>query len=297
MSLASPPEQISLGDLHLRSIILFGAGGQLGSSIARVCSVAHPHNLITVPWAQAGKWRRDDVAAWFSRENRAAADVIIANGLTDPSRPKNELDHSNTEFPLRVIEAGASFPGLRFMTIGTVMEERASLSTANAYVASKLALCHRVEELAQQGLAGRLLHLRLHTLYGVGRPHPHMFLGQMLTALKSESAFSMSSGRQYRQYHHAEDIAMAISALTGRDWFGQAVLQMNSAETLQLRRIAEAVFRHFGKSSLLQIGAVPEQTGEVIEDPGYAPTEAALFPRSRPAIPGIINWLSECLGR
>jgi nucleoside-diphosphate-sugar epimerase len=280
----------------LRSLILFGAGGQLGSSIARAFSVAGRSNLITVPWEKAGKWSREDIASWFSRQPCVeAADVVIANGLTDPSLPRETLNYSNTEFPVQVIEAGKNFSGLRFMTVGTVMEERATLSTANAYVASKLALCHHIEALAEGGLAARLLHLRLHTLYGVGRPHPHMFLGQMLAALQNGRPFPMSSGRQYRQYHHAEDIAAAALAIIGRDWNDSPVLQLNSAETLQLRRIAEKVFQHFGKSSILQIGALPEQAGDVVEDPAYLPTDVLLFPQCRPTIPNIVKWLSECM--
>lgn len=279
----------------MRSIILFGAGGRLGSSIARVFAAENPNHLIVVPWTEARSWTNEDTVAWFSRQSCVeGADVILANGLTDPSLPRSELDNSNVLFPIRVIEAGRSFSGLRFMTMGTVMEDRASLSTANGYVASKLALAHRISELAQHELKARVLHLRLHTLYGAGLPHRHMFLGQMFESLRLRRPFPMSSGRQYRQYHHAEDIALAISAVVQRDWRDHPVLQLNSGETLQLRRIAEEVFWHFGKSSLLQIGALPEQAGDVIEDPKYLPSGAALFPRFRPAIPNIIGWLTEC---
>jgi len=222
-------------------------------------------------------------------------DIIFANGLTDPALPADQLFYSNRDFPLQVIEAGGGYPGLRFMTIGTVMEVRSPMITGNGYVASKLALSQQMTALASGPLQHRILHLRLHTLYGVGAPHRHLFLGQMLMALRENRAFPMSSGRQYRQYHHADDIAAAILSIRETVWTRPPVLQLNSAETLQLRQIAEEAFAHFAKLPLLKVGALADQPSDVWEDPHYQPSDRVDFPQSRPALPNIVKWFVDCI--
>jgi len=276
----------------LRSLILFGAHGQLGSAIARAFPAGDSTQFVAMPWEIAGHWQAAQITAWLGQQPRLdETDIVFANGLTDPSLGRVALTQSNTDFPLRIIEAGSRFPGLRFMTIGTVMEARSSIS--NGYVASKLALSRQVAALALGPLQGRLLHLRLHTLYGVGEPHPHLFLGQMLSALRANRPFSMSSGRQYRQYHHTDDVAVAVLAILRANWQHLPLLQLNSTETLQLGQIAEEVFGHFGKLPLLKMGALTEQATDVWEDPHYVPTDPAYFPAARPALPNIVTWLAD----
>ncbi|MFP6757348.1 MAG: NAD-dependent epimerase/dehydratase family protein [Alphaproteobacteria bacterium] len=109
-----------------------------------------------------------------------------------------------------MIEATRLRGGVRYITVGSVMERTDPLARANRYIASKIALAQALLELASQDPGVSALHLRLHTLYGSRHPHPHMFIGQIAQCLLSDTPFAMSTGLQYRQYHHVDDIAQAI---------------------------------------------------------------------------------------
>lgn len=276
-----------------RNVALFGASGQLGSAIAGIVPSA-----IRIPWSLAEKWQQAEIRAWLKNLARQGkADVIVANGITDPSRSAPELERSNHLFPAALLAAGRDYPDLRFLTIGSVMEAIPEMAERNRYIAGKRALSEDVVAAASTGMAGRVMHLRLHTLYGVGMPHEHMFLGQMFSSLCADRPFEMTRGRQYRQYHHAEDIAAAIARLLDHEWLDMALYQINGHETLRLREIAESVFEYFGRTDLLRVGTLPEPVLDVSEMPTYVHTDTAIFSGGRPALKGINVWLSECFDK
>ncbi|MBI2256310.1 MAG: NAD-dependent epimerase/dehydratase family protein [Proteobacteria bacterium] len=273
-----------------RPVVIFGANGQLGSALARTIGAAE-----SVSWTTARSWQAADIARWLAGlAERGGGDIVFASGITDPAFSVAELRRSNTEFPSAVLSAGARHASLRFMTIGSVMESHPEICRRNPYIASKQALSDLVAALAKTNMSGRVLHLRLHTLYGVGLPHAHMFLGQMFAAICAERPFAMTSGRQYRQYHHTVDIAEAMKRLLAMNWPQDAMMQLNSRETLQLRDIARSVFAHFARPDLLRLGALPEPAEDVSEKPLYLPSDPALFPEPRPALDAINIWLSDC---
>ena len=222
-------------------------------------------------------------------------DVIFANGLTDPSLSSVDLLESNTSFPLRVIAAAQCFENLRFLTIGTVMEAQIAPDFHNAYVVSKAKLSEFASRAGKQTLRGRILHLRLHTLYGDAPPHPHMFLGQILASIREGRPFAMSSGKQYRQYHHADDVSRAILALTERERLSETCLQLNSAETFQLQIIARSIFKEFGCEALLKVGLLSGLAGEIENNPNYVPTFQESDRIFRPTISGIVSCLRKQL--
>ena len=91
----------------------------------------------------------------------------------------------------------------------------------------------------------RILHCRLHTLYG-GEPKDHMFLGQIVNAIRSNSVFSMSSGEQLREYHHVDDIAESLATIVNSDWsLWSPILEINSGQPLKLLDLAMAIFNAF----------------------------------------------------
>src|SRR5437868_4882315 len=163
-----------------RALMLFGAHGRLGAAITEEAArVGEPVFCIT--WAEAKLWRsHGDCAAIVKRFAEAcestAIDVVFANGLTHPAQPLQELMYSNCEFPLQIIEAMREAQGMRFLTLGTVMEEFSQLADTNRYLASKRALAARIKALMLDPLySQRVLHLRLHTLYW-RKPAPHLLL-------------------------------------------------------------------------------------------------------------------------
>ena len=70
----------------------------------------------------------------------------------------------------------------------------------------------------------------------------------------------MTSGRQFREYHHLADEIRAIRKLVKRAPPG--IQNMSHGQPLRLEAIAKTVFRSFGKEKLLKLGALPEPVTE-----------------------------------
>mgnify|MGYP001568193315 FL=1 len=223
-------------------------------------------------------------------------DVVFACGLTNPSHPAVDLYEANCALPRHFIEATADNDRLRYITVGTMMELFPGIVSSNTYVKSKYDLSEWIRKESQKtGMRERLLHLRLHTLYG-GRPRDHLFLGQIASALKSGLVFNMSDGAQLREYHHVDDMAVSFQALSGVKWeFSGSTIEINSGAPVRLVDLAWAVFKAFGKERLLNVG--------VIKSPGFENREH-IFPRSqrwllgepRDTVSGVIEWLKAEVG-
>jgi nucleoside-diphosphate-sugar epimerase len=168
------------------------------------------------------------------------------------------------------------------------MENFPDVCAGNPYLASKLELSRWI---ASQPLGeGRTLHVRVHTLYG-GQPKPHMFLGQMIRALRDGKAFEMTSGEQLREYQHVADLAFAFEALLGLDWREAhlgPLLEINSGKPVRLADLARAVFDACGHPELLKIGSLARPQGENLNR-AFPPSPAWLLPAARDAIQGVVE--------
>lgn len=229
-------------------------------------------------------------------------DWVYAVGVIDPSVDADELDWVNNAAPGRLLEVlervaqqrQLAAGSLRLITVGSALEDRAEIVAANSYMRSRANLFARFlrhqDDVSEHAVEWS--HIRLHTLYGRRRPPPFMFLGQMEAALRKGMKFAMSSGQQLREYHHADDVAENIltylgdeSARTKTD-----LLVLSNGRPIRIGELASRVFEHFGRSDLLQIGAVSAQPGEVYQ---------VGFPRSpyvvadRDAVEGIVAWLAD----
>jgi nucleoside-diphosphate-sugar epimerase len=281
-------------------VLLFGGSGQIGTAIRFCASVSPAVEIRTLSWARlATENPHANPTALRSciesvTQPWTEFDIVFASGLTDPGMPAADLTQSNVGFPLAVIEATRERQGIRYLTIGTVFEEFTEFAAKNLYVGSKRELCERL--MAQDALArmGRAMHLRLHTVYG-GQPKPYMFFGQMIEALQQGTEFLMSSGQQFREYHHVHDIAGAILAILRRDW--QTVsepVNLSSGAPVRLADLATSVFAGCGRLELLKIGAIVGAAGDN-RDRVFPRSDASLLPYYRDPIAGVLEYvLSHC---
>ncbi|MDC6380316.1 NAD-dependent epimerase/dehydratase family protein [Pseudomonas graminis] len=266
-------------------IFILGSRGRLGQAIAAQYApsdVTCVDRSIYEPWSSAGG--HAGISEYFAQCLPERSVVYICSGLLDPRLSAEELLAVNYHLPRNVIGSLAR-SGIRVVTFGTAMEHTL---TSNSYVQSKLKLSEYVEDANADGALAT--HVRIHTLYGGGEPSPFMFIGQILTAIRTESPFAMTLGRQLREYHHVDDDARAAKSLVDAKLIG--LVDLAHGNPITLRSLAEAIFGAFGKTHLLQLGALPEPTQDNF-DLVFERPQALKDSTFREAIPAVIEYLKS----
>jgi nucleoside-diphosphate-sugar epimerase len=272
------------------TVHIIGARGRLGQAIAREYA---SDELCLLQRSLYESWSAPDspsqVAHYFEKNARQGDVVFVTSGLLDPNLPNQDLFSVNYHLPKNVID-GASKVGLKVVTFGTIMETL--LESKNPYIQSKAALSEYIGSVASADKP--VIHMRIHTLYGIGQPSPFMFLGQMLSAIHEDQLFKMTSGRQLREYHHLQDEAAAIRQIECSTQFG--VINLSHGKPQSLRHIAEGVFSALGKSELLQVGGLsepPEENYATIMQPASQLASTAF----RESLPAVIEYMQNCYAR
>lgn len=266
---------------------LVGGRGRLGQAISHEYADSEIVSLdrsIYEGWSQPGA--SDKVSRYFDNRSNEGATVFVASGLLDPWLSTDDLLKINYHLPKNLID-GATKLGIKVITFGTVMEKLQQ--SKNPYVQTKTALGEYVRAVASA--SSPAVHLQIHTLYGVGQPSPFMFLGQMLTSIRNNAPFKMTSGRQLREYHHLADETKAIRQIAKSAPPG--VVNVSHGKPLSLRAIAESVFHALGKDELLHVGALPEPPEENYEQV-LRPTEILQRVEFRNSLPAIVQYMREC---
>lgn len=270
------------------TIYIIGSNGRLGQAIKNEfsdCPLVSLNRSVYESWAYPDKL--EDVANFFEGADADESTVFVASGLLDPSLSYDDLANVNYHLPKNIIEASTRL-GIKVMTFGSVME---NLSQApNPYVQSKIALRDFVDEATHKN--AQVTHVQVHTLYGLGMPSPHMFLGQILTSLLKNEVFSMTSGNQLREYHHLAEEAMAIRAIHKSKISG--TVNLSYGNPVSLKSIAQQVFESFGKTELLQIGALgapPEENYSKVLTPIECIKNISLCD----PLEGIVSYLHQCV--
>lgn len=259
---------------------IVGAGGRLGQALSRHFNTEPVYCLER---AQYDNWGATDGAARFLDSHAGPGDtILVAAGLLDPAMPAAEHVKVNVALPSSIIAAAAD-RDIAVVTFGTVMETLQA--HPNAYVSSKVSLARIV---AAAAVAGPVTHVRVHTLYGGGAPSPFMFLGQILTSLRTGLPFEMTSGLQLREYHHVDDEARAIGTLCEAGVRG--VVDLSSGAPVRLRELAIAIFEAFGASEMLRLGARAEPAEENY-GAVFQPHPLLGLGNFRPAVQSVVKYL------
>ena len=87
----------------------------------------------------------------------------------------------------------------------------------------------------------------------------------MLESIRIGDKFTMSSGKQLRQFHHTSDVVHAIYSLLP-DIKGNSVLQVSSKHSIRLADLASTIFSQRGELGSLEIGSMEDLENEVYLD-------------------------------
>lgn len=216
--------------------------------------------------------------------------IINTAGLLNPNSNLSRLLDVNFQLP-KNLEFYSRKRGIKLVTFGSIMENLDDLSKSNPYLLSKRQYFEFFKKEVLPNTTS--LHLQIHTWYGGVSPHPHMFLGQMFSALKKRAVFEMSDGIQLREYHNIFDDIAATQYLLNQD--AKGIIQINHGQSLPLREIAISVFDAFNSRDFLKIGSLKSPDFEIIEKRFETPKllEEITF---RETCPGIIDDFRRLLG-
>ena len=166
--------------------------------------------------------------------------------MEGPETGVSQLNKWNIDFALELFQISKKLK-TQYVTFGTLSETFLNENSSNPYTRSKRQLTQKfLSESAENWL-----HIRLHTLYGVGHPSHHSFLGGIYRSLSEKSIFRMTSGLQLREYHHFFDDCSQIHDLMSRNITG--LLDLNANNAIQLRELALSLFEEFNQLDLLKI--------------------------------------------
>lgn len=267
-------------------VLILGTNG----NIARELALNYPTAFVVprseyLSWLQGGE---DRVTSFLGDLKSTPKVIFNCVGVTNPAANENLLLKLNYELPKLLVNSAAG--GItKIVTFGTVMENLQHYAHSNNYLNSKF-LFH--EWLNSQNQNHNFLHLQLHTLYGGINIHEHMFLSQILSALKKQENFSMSSGIQIREYHHIQDDVAAAVEVVDRGMNG--VLQISHGDPVKLRDLAHYIFSYFDCLHLLDIGRVKANEFDTLR-PTLQMNYNFIKTQFRDTKMGIISWLSANL--
>jgi nucleoside-diphosphate-sugar epimerase len=236
--------------------LLLGSGGKLGQALKQILN---NEKMISISRDEYIKWGKRDglkfIIKYFKNININDGRIFIAGGILNPSEDAQEIINANYWLPKNVIVAADKFD-LTVFTFGTVMEKIKTLN--NNYIKSKRKLARFVDHRLDKGQ--KICHIRLHTLYGLGKPKSFMFLGKIFLAIKENKEFKMTNGLQLREYHHFNDVAKVIRSLHESNTYG--IVNISTGKPIQLKTLAESIFYYFGLEKNLRIGALETNPNE-----------------------------------
>jgi len=270
----------------MKRVLILGQNGNLAQSLLRQYPKA-----TTVGKDGFCTWMRNPLRMkeFFSELEVLTDEVDLFNcaGITNANADVDEITSANFRLPVFLSEQSAILD-YRLITFGTVMEQIPKYAMSNPYLESKLRFYN--EYLSNTHWANSNLHIQMHTLYGGKRIHPHMFLGQIYSALIHKKSFKMSRGLQIREYHHVDDVAKAIRLLEETQQNGVNNISHGLPE--KLKDIAESIFNHFSAVNLLKLssGSMDENDNRELIFKKSKEIPEMYF---RPTIVNIIQWLEE----
>ena len=216
------------------NLIIFGAGSRLGKAWINSTAVSQYLVINRTDYFDLDKKKISVMIVRFleSISNNEKTYVLNCVAIQNSLQDFKEVYYWNMEFAVKLFEIAKEL-NLNYVTFGTMSEVFLAENTPNNYLSSKKSLTQHISRIKSE----KWTHFRLHTLYGVGVPLPHSFLGQLLIALKTNSNFRMSNGNQIREYHHYEDEVNALVLLLNKGLFG--IIDISSGASLRLKVIAK----------------------------------------------------------
>lgn len=258
-----------------QTIVLTGATGFLGSHLAAaMCGAGY--QVIALKRRSSSLHRVGSIASGlvmvdvdeidFDRifKDFGKVDVIVhtATSYGRNNESISEIFSANTEFPLRLLDAGNRAGVRAFLNTDTILDKY-----LNLYAFSKNQLLQWGQFFAmQENIA--FWNLRLEHFYGAG-DDPTKFTAHVINScLSNVPSLDLTPGEQRRDFIHVDDVVSAYMILLDGVYEPERKFMefdVGSGRPISIRQFVELVKRTTGSSTELRFGALPYREGEVMQ--------------------------------
>jgi nucleoside-diphosphate-sugar epimerase len=273
-------------------ILLVGRRGNLSLSIQKHFA---DEEILVIGSEIASDWCEEDGLVRIGRDTkRLGIDptmIVNAAGLVNPRTNSMQLRNVNYILP-RNLQLYSRDQNIKLVTFGTILENFIDVAYSNNYLSSKREFFEHLQKWPVED--ANFLHLQIHTWYGVPKPHPHMFLSQLLYSIMYKGDFAMTSGEQVREYHHIDDDMGALRFLLDSQTNG--IVQLSHGESMSLKEMAALILENYSMKDLLQIGKLETPVNEKFN---YTYKRNTLLSSIsfRDSVSGITDYFDELLGK
>ena len=276
---------INTKDLH---IFIVGSNARLAKAIIKYyknCEIILIEREVYRGWGNVES--RESIFNFFKNKLCENSIIFITSGILNSKEDFKSIESVNYYLPWNIIRALEGIDS-RIITFGTILEK--IRNTQNSYIKSKIKLSDKIEKFKSN--TTNVTHFQLHTLYGYGLPSSFMFLGQIYNSLKNNLEFKMSSGFQFREYHHLDDVVKSVDFILSHNEKG--VIEITSGNGIMLRNLALEIFKKFKCRSLLKISAINDIKNEKLSN-DYQKNNNLKNIDFRDPIEGVCHYLESIL--
>ncbi len=224
------------------------------SSLQRVAAISSELTLVDVDSV--------DFDTIFSGFGAVDAIIHTATSYGRNNESVSEIFSANTEFPLRLLDAGARAGVRAFLNTDTILHKY-----LNLYAFSKNQLLEWGKFFSLQGKI-RFWNLRLEHFYGAG-DDPTKFTAHVINScLANVAELNLTLGEQQRDFIHVDDVVSAyLTLLANVEHSDKALMEFDigSGRSVSIREFVESVKRITGSTTQLNFGALPYRDGEIMQ--------------------------------
>ena len=273
-------------DSPCKKLLITGAGGFLGFAVALAAQKAgyevYGIGRQTAPerlknglctYEAVDLSDRQAVEAYLARVKPEAIIHCAWTGISGNSRDQ-DIQYSNIQATLNLVEIGAKYGLLKFIGIGSQAEygqyegrisETHVPAPMTLYGAAKLAAYTLARQRAR-ALSIEFAWLRLFAIYGPG-DNPNWLIPSLIRAMMQHQSPPMTEGIQKWDYLFIDDAAEAVMATLGSNRV-EGTYNLSSGNALAVRKIAESLRDVIAPELALIFGTIPYGPNQIFHMEG-----------------------------